>query len=128
MPLNLVDTIFEDGPLVDHYHLLHCILVLLLVPGIFCRIPRRLILDNVTYPLLLVENTGIEPVVPEGGGFTVHCITIDASSPLVLLSHYLLDLNTLYSSLRFIDLVTQACDPWLTTTKLMVLRMGNDPI
>jgi len=30
----------------------------------------------------LVENTGIEPVVPEGGGFTVHCITIDASSPL----------------------------------------------
>ena len=29
----------------------------------------------------LVENTGIEPVVPEGGGFTVHCITIDASSP-----------------------------------------------
>ncbi len=56
----------------------------------------------------LVENTGIEPVVPEGGGFTVHCITIDASSPmvLVLLTHYLLDLNTLYSSLRFIDLVT----------------------
>jgi hypothetical protein len=29
----------------------------------------------------LVEITGIEPVVPEGGGFTVHCITIDASSP-----------------------------------------------
>jgi hypothetical protein len=28
-----------------------------------------------------VETTGIEPVVPEGGGFTVHCITIDASSP-----------------------------------------------
>jgi len=25
---------------------------------------------------------------------------------LVLLTHYLLDLNTLYSSLRFIDLVT----------------------
>ena len=23
MPLNLVDTIFEAGPLVDHYHLLH---------------------------------------------------------------------------------------------------------
>ena len=29
----------------------------------------------------LVEITGIEPVVPLGGGFTVHCITIDASSP-----------------------------------------------
>ena len=28
-----------------------------------------------------MEITGIEPVVPEGGGFTVHCITIDASSP-----------------------------------------------
>jgi hypothetical protein len=39
---------------------------------------------------------------------------------LVLLSHYLLDLNTLYSSLRFIDLVTQTCtSPWLTTTKLI---------
>jgi hypothetical protein len=32
----------------------------------------------------LVEITGIEPVVPEGGGFTVHCITIDASSPLLV--------------------------------------------
>jgi hypothetical protein len=32
----------------------------------------------------LVEITGIEPVVPEGGGFTVHCITIDASSPYYL--------------------------------------------
>ena len=30
----------------------------------------------------LVEITGIEPVVTEVGGFTVHCITIDASSPL----------------------------------------------
>ena len=29
----------------------------------------------------LVEIPGIEPGVPEGGGFTVHCITIDASSP-----------------------------------------------
>ena len=29
----------------------------------------------------LVEITGIEPVVPEGGGFTIHGITIDASSP-----------------------------------------------
>jgi hypothetical protein len=28
--------------------------------------------------------TGIEPVVPEDGGFTVHCITIDASNPLML--------------------------------------------
>ena len=32
-------------------------------------------------PIKLVGNTGIEPVVPLGGGFTVHCITIDASSP-----------------------------------------------
>ena len=32
----------------------------------------------------LVENTGIEPVVPEDGGFTIHCITIDASSPLLV--------------------------------------------
>jgi len=31
----------------------------------------------------LVEYPGIEPGVPEGGGFTVHCITIDASTPLV---------------------------------------------
>ena len=30
-----------------------------------------------------MEITGIEPVVPEGGGFTVHCITIDASSPII---------------------------------------------
>jgi hypothetical protein len=30
----------------------------------------------------LVEILGIEPSMPEGGGFTVHCITIDASSPL----------------------------------------------
>ena len=29
----------------------------------------------------LVEILGIEPSVPEGGGFTVHGITIDASSP-----------------------------------------------
>ena len=36
--------------------------------------------DSATFPNL-VEITGIEPVVPEGGGFTVHCITIDASSP-----------------------------------------------
>ena len=35
----------------------------------------------------MVENTGIEPVVPEGGGFTVHCITIDASSPKHTLSN-----------------------------------------
>ena len=44
------------------------------------------LLGAVTLPVCLpgcnlVENTGIEPVVPEGGGFTVHCITIDASSP-----------------------------------------------
>jgi len=26
----LVDTIFEAGPLIDHYHLLHCVYVLLL--------------------------------------------------------------------------------------------------
>jgi hypothetical protein len=30
----------------------------------------------------LVEYPGIEPGVPEGGGFTVHCITIDASTPM----------------------------------------------
>jgi hypothetical protein len=30
----------------------------------------------------LVEYPGIEPGVPEDGGFTVHCITIDASTPL----------------------------------------------
>jgi hypothetical protein len=30
----------------------------------------------------LVECTGIEPVVPEGGGVTDRCITIDASTPL----------------------------------------------
>ena len=30
---------------------------------------------------LLVEYPGIEPGVPLGGGFTVHCITIDASTP-----------------------------------------------
>jgi hypothetical protein len=29
----------------------------------------------------LVGCTGIEPVVPEDGGFTVHCITIDAYNP-----------------------------------------------
>ena len=29
----------------------------------------------------MVEYPGIEPGVPEGGGFTVHCITIDASTP-----------------------------------------------
>lgn len=29
----------------------------------------------------LVEYPGIEPGVPLGGGFTVHCITIDASTP-----------------------------------------------
>ena len=39
--------------------------------------------DSATLPYYLVEITGIEPVVPEGGGFTVHCITIDASSPFV---------------------------------------------
>ena len=32
-------------------------------------------------PGILVEITGIEPVVGKPGGFTVHCITIDASSP-----------------------------------------------
>ena len=32
----------------------------------------------------LVEIPGIEPGVPEGGGFTVHCITIDASSPYLV--------------------------------------------
>ena len=32
----------------------------------------------------LVEHPGIEPGVPEGGGFTVHCITIDASAPNLL--------------------------------------------
>ena len=37
--------------------------------------------DSATLPNL-VEIPGIEPGVPEGGGFTVHCITIDASSPL----------------------------------------------
>ena len=31
----------------------------------------------------MVEYPGIEPGVPEGGGFTIHCITIDASTPLV---------------------------------------------
>ena len=30
-----------------------------------------------------MEYPGIEPGVPEGGGFTVHCITIDASTPLL---------------------------------------------
>ena len=30
----------------------------------------------------MVEYPGIEPGVPEGGGFTVHCITIDASTPM----------------------------------------------
>ena len=34
----------------------------------------------------MVEYPGIEPGVPEGGGFTVHCITIDASTPETLLS------------------------------------------
>jgi hypothetical protein len=33
--------------------------------------------------LTLVEYPGIEPGVPEDGGFTVHCITIDASTPLL---------------------------------------------
>ena len=32
----------------------------------------------------LVEYPGIEPGVPEDGGFTVHCITIDASTPYYL--------------------------------------------
>ena len=31
--------------------------------------------------ITLVEITGIEPVVALAGGFTVHCITVDASSP-----------------------------------------------
>jgi hypothetical protein len=34
--------------------------------------------------LNLVEYPGIEPGVPEGGGFTVHCITIDASTPYLV--------------------------------------------
>jgi len=38
----------------------------------------------------LVECTGIEPVVPEGGGFTVHCITIDASTPKFMTPVYML--------------------------------------
>ena len=29
----------------------------------------------------MVGRSGIEPDVPEGGGFTVRCITIDASDP-----------------------------------------------
>jgi len=33
--------------------------------------------------LFMVEYPGIEPGVPEGGGFTVHCITIDASTPCI---------------------------------------------
>ena len=33
--IELVDTIFEAGPLVDHYHLLHLFCVLLLAQGIF---------------------------------------------------------------------------------------------
>ena len=41
----------------------------------------------------LVECTGIEPVVPEGGGFTVHCITIDASTPYSLLNYWALEVN-----------------------------------
>jgi hypothetical protein len=32
----------------------------------------------------LVEYPGIEPGMPEGGGFTVHCITIDASTPYLV--------------------------------------------
>jgi hypothetical protein len=49
-------------------------------PSVSCSQSRRIRPD---FPTLrcMVENTGIEPVVPEGGGFTVHCITIDASSP-----------------------------------------------
>jgi len=39
--------------------------------------------DSATFPNL-VETTGIEPVVPLGAGFTVQCITIDASTPLFL--------------------------------------------
>ena len=45
-----------------------------------------------SYQLLhpnLVEYPGIEPGVREGGGFTVHCITIDASTPLVDSTHSL---------------------------------------
>ena len=47
----MVDTSFEDGPLVDHYHLYTLMCVLLLAPRI-SALPWRLILDNVTYPLL----------------------------------------------------------------------------
>ena len=36
---------------------------------------------NPLLPPILVEYPGIEPGVPKGGGFTVHCITIDASTP-----------------------------------------------
>ena len=82
--------------------------ILLLAVGIR-YLPAQLILEDVTLPLLwrlpsatlrtpalscdlgathltlsrhnLVEITGIEPVVGKPGGFTVHCITIDASSP-----------------------------------------------
>ena len=40
-----------------------------------------------------MEITGIEPVVPEGGGFTVHCITIDASSPFTIIKCYRTNLD-----------------------------------
>ena len=33
----------------------------------------------------LVEHPGIEPGMSKDGGFTVHCITVDASAPLIKL-------------------------------------------
>ena len=54
-----MDTIFEAGPLVDHYHLLRCIFALLLAQRV-SALPLRLMLDNVTYPLLLVRVVGFE--------------------------------------------------------------------
>ena len=36
----------------------------------------------------VVEITGIEPVVGKPAGFTVQCITIDASSPKLLLNFW----------------------------------------
>jgi hypothetical protein len=54
MCFNMVDSVFEVSAHIGQYrYLLHCIVALLLAQWV-SALPLRLMLDNVTYPLLLL--------------------------------------------------------------------------
>ena len=59
-----MDAIFEAGPLVDYYHLLHLVSYYCLSTDL-ASLPCNSYWVNVTYPLLLVDEVGVEPTMPE---------------------------------------------------------------